>query len=174
MAAFARRQHGAELVDCAATHGRSGNDILGYGVFHKTGRRIDMGFARRDILIAGHALDAAPVVDVVVGVEHGDDRLLRAVLVVQVQTGLGGGRGKQRVNDDQAGVTFNDGHVGQIHAADLVHAFGHFKQAVYGVELGLTPQAGVDRGGCGFLIKEVIFTHVPGDRAVGVGDLAIR
>ena len=91
MAAFARRQHGAELVNGTAAHRWPGNHVLGDRVLHKAGRRIDTRFAGCHIFIAGHALYAAPVVDVVMGVEHRNNRLLRTVLVVQLQAGPGGG-----------------------------------------------------------------------------------
>ncbi|MCY1520159.1 hypothetical protein D9M68_549300 [compost metagenome] len=106
------------------------------------------------------------------GVDHRDDWLLRAVLVVQVERGARGFGSEQRVDDDQAGVAFHNRHVGQVEAAHLVDAPGHAVQAVVQVELRLAPQARVDRGRRGIVLQEGVGVEVPDDAAAGVADLA--
>ncbi|MNJ38148.1 hypothetical protein D3C77_329890 [compost metagenome] len=70
-----------------------------------------------------------------VGVDHRHYRFLRTVSVVEVKTGLGHFSGHQRVNDNQPGVAFDDCHVGQVEAANLIDPFGDLEQAVVEVQL---------------------------------------
>ena len=87
--AFARRQHGTKLIDGAAAHSRPGDNVFRDRMLHETGRCVDVRFAGGNVFVTGDTLHAAPVVNVVVGVEHGNHRLFRAVLVVQLQTCFG-------------------------------------------------------------------------------------
>ena len=45
----------------------------------------------------------------------------------------------QRVDDDDAGVTLDEGDVGQIQPADLVDAFDHLVETLLGAQLRLPP-----------------------------------
>ena len=64
---------------------------------------------------------------------------------------LEGERGRlgrdQRVDDDQASLTLDHVHVGQVGRADLIDAGRHLVEPAGGDELGLAPEAGVDRVG---------------------------
>ena len=165
MAPFAGRQQRAELVSSAAAHRIAGDDVLGDGRVHEALWRIDLDLAGCHVGLADDALDAAEMVGMAVAVDHRDDRLLRPVLVVQLKAGPGGLGIEQRVDDDQAGLALDDGHVCEVDAAQLVHAVGDLEQAGDRIDLRLAPQARVDRGRRVALL-EVIGAHVPGRHAV--------
>ena len=140
-----------------------------HGRFHEAGRREHLDLAGRHVGLADHALDAAEMVGVAVRIDHGADRLLRPVLVVQLQRGARRLGGEQRVDDDQRGVAFDDRHVGDVEAAHLVDAVGHLEQAVDRVELRLAPQARVDAVGGVVLLQEIVGLHVPDRARSGAG-----
>jgi hypothetical protein len=106
-----------------------------------------------------HTQHATKVVGVCVGQHHGRDRLVAQVLSGKGQCGgLRFGRG-QRVHQNPAGFAFDDGHVGNVKAAQLVYAVGHLEQAIVGVQLGVAPQAGIHGFG-GFAIEKVVCIKV--------------
>ena len=51
----------------------------------------------------------------------------------------------QDIKNDPAVVGADEGRIGHIKAAHLIDAVTYFKQTGFGVELGIPPQAGVDR-----------------------------
>ena len=57
----------------AANHDRAGENILAYRRLEETLRRDDRHATTRDVVIADHSADAAKVVGVAVGVDHGTD-----------------------------------------------------------------------------------------------------
>ena len=59
---------------------------------------------------------------------------------------MGRGNCCERIDHDQTGSALHDSHVGVRETADLIDAIGDLEQAVNGVELGLTPEAWIDRG----------------------------
>src|SRR5690606_34822344 len=119
----ARLQLRAIHVHGTAGHGIAGDDVLADRMFHEAFRGVDADTALADIGLADDAPHAGEVVDVVVRVDHRRHRLLRAVLQVQVQRGAGGGRGEQRINDDQSAVALEHSHGGQWPATELVAEF---------------------------------------------------
>jgi len=48
------------------------------------------------------------------------------------------------IDQDQAAVAFDNGHIGDVDAAHLVDALSDLEQSVGGVELRLPPQAWID------------------------------
>ena len=107
------------------------------------------------------------MIDVAVGVDHRNDRLIAAIFVIQIHSDLCGLRRYQRIDNGDAFFAFDNGHVGEIEVADLVNAFGHFKQAANIDQLGLTPEAGVDRIRRLFtLFNKVVLLRVPDNVAL--------
>jgi hypothetical protein len=85
------------------------------------------------------------VVQVGVRVDDRRDRPVAAVAAVQSDRRGGDLRRDQRIDDDDPVVAFDQRHVGHVKPADLVNAVRHLIQAVLGGELGLPPQARVNR-----------------------------
>ena len=80
-----------------------------------------------------------------VRVDHADHGPFTQVLVSERQSRPGRFAGGQRVDHDPSCLAPNQCHVGDVEAANLVDPVYHLKQAmVQGVELRLTPQAGID------------------------------
>ena len=74
----------------ATAHHVTGHNIFSNGGFHKTGRRVDFDFAGFDIGFIDHAAHAAVMVNVAVGVDHRNDRLIAAIFVIQIHSDLCG------------------------------------------------------------------------------------
>jgi hypothetical protein len=89
-------------------------------VFHESLRRNDGDLARRHIGFVRHPFDTAIMVGVGMGIDHGDDRSPRPMLVVEVQSSSGGFGRKQRIDHDEPGVAFDQRHVRHIEPADLI------------------------------------------------------
>ena len=159
------RQVAAKLVERAPRHGRAHHDVFAGGFFHKACRCHDGNLALCYFLGRHHAQHAAKVVGVGMGQHHRRHRLVAQVLAGEGQRGAGGLRGRQRVDQNPAGLAFDDGHVGNVKAAQLVHAVHDLEQAIVGVQLGVAPQAGVDRVG-GLALQEVVGVKVFENRAV--------
>ncbi len=151
----------------AAAHGVARVDVLADGVLQESGRGQDghagLGPGRED------PAGAAEVVAVGVGVDHGRDAAVPAVLPIEGQGRGGGLRGNERVDDHDALVAFDEGHVRQVQAPDLVDAVGDPVEALLGAEPGLAPQAGV--GGVGAVaVEEGVGVVVVDHAAVGRPD----
>ncbi|MNR00411.1 hypothetical protein D3C85_1161820 [compost metagenome] len=102
------------------------------------------------------------MVNVAVRIDHRDDGLLRPMLIVEIQRGLGGLGGNERVHDRQAVLAFDDCHVGQVQVTHLVDPVHDLEQAGNVQKLRLPPQAGVDGiRGVGAFFDEVVFGGVP-------------
>ena len=71
----------------------------------------------------------------------------------------------QRVDDDDARVALDEGHVREVEAAHLVDAGSDLVQALLGGELALAPQAGV-RGVGRVRVQERVDVVVPDNAAV--------
>ena len=123
-----------------------------------------------DILLAGHALDAAEVVDVAVAVDDADHGPLAAVLPVQRERRRSGLRRDEGVDDEHARVALHEGDVGEVEAAHLVDAGDDLEQAVDRVQLRLAPEAGVGGFRHRALEEGAVGLVVPDDAAVGIVD----
>ncbi|MNM79910.1 hypothetical protein D3C81_918580 [compost metagenome] len=134
--------------------------------------RDDAHLAGLDVRLVDHPAHAAEVVGVGVAVEHRDHRALAQVLIGQVERSPGRFRREQRVEDDPAAVALDEGDVGDVVAAHLVDAVGDLEQAVLHVQLGVAPQAGVDRVRCLLVRADEtrVAGHVPDHPAIGVLD----
>ena len=163
-------QQGAVHVRGAPRHGVAGVDVLADGRLDEALRRDDLTAAGGDVVQAGDALDAAPVVDVAVRVDDGDDRPPRDVLVDELER-RGGDLGRdQRVDDDPARVALDEADHREVHAAHLVDAVGDLEEAVQHVEPRLAPEARID-GRRRFLgVEEGVPGQVPCRLAVGPDD----
>ena len=107
------------------------------------------------------------MVHMAVCINHRHHRPLWPVLVIQGQRRSGHLGRRERVNDDQSGVTFQNGHVGQIHAANLVNTVTDLEQAGDHIEAGMSPQTGVHTVGRLLMSQETIGLQVPDRAAVG-------
>jgi hypothetical protein len=134
----------------------------------------DLDLAGLYVRLVDHSARAAEMVDVRVGVDQRGHRFARAVPKIQFEAGPGGFDGQQRIEHDQPVLAFNDGHVGQVQAADLVDAFGDLEQAGDGVQLGDAPQARVYRGRGLRRVEKTILTQVPHSLAIGGRDRPVE
>ena len=155
-------------------HGVAGDDVLGHRVLHESVRRDHFYLAGCGVLRRHHALGAAEMIGMAVGVDHRGDGFCRAVGEIKIERGLRGLVRQQRIDQDQPAVAFDDGHVGDVEAAHLVDAVGDLEQAVDRVELRLPPQARIDRRRHLVLLQERIGFCVERRPAAGPGDHAIR
>jgi hypothetical protein len=96
-----------------AAHRVARHDVLGDRRLEEALRRIDLDVARSHVGLVDHAPDTAVMVDVAVGVDHGLDRLLAPIRVVQVEPDLGRLRRDQRVDDGDPLVALDD-HIRQV------------------------------------------------------------
>jgi hypothetical protein len=142
-------QESAEGVRRASCHRVAGDDVLADGVLVEGpdgAWRDDRDLARSDLVGVDDALHAAVVVDVGVGVDDGGDRLVTHVLAEQGQPLGGGLDAAGAVDDDQPVLSVDDGQAGDVVVPDLVEAGHDLEEPAAGDELGLPPQAGLDRG----------------------------
>jgi hypothetical protein len=160
------QRHAVHVVG-APRHRVAGEHVLGDRVLHELVGGDDFDLARAHVGLVDHAAHAAEVVGVAVRVDHRDHRL-RALQRVhrQLQPGLRHRRREHGVDDDPAGPAFDQRHVGDVVAADLVDAVGHLEQALCVLQLLVAPQAGVGAGRC-VALQEVELARVPHDAAVG-------
>ncbi|MNQ76954.1 hypothetical protein D3C85_918060 [compost metagenome] len=162
------------LEHAAAKHGGARQDVLLDGVFHETVRGVDTNLPGLDVCLVDHAAHTAEMIDVAVAVNHRDHGFARTVAVVQLKTCFRGLGDVKRVDDDQAIVTFDDGHVGQVDAAYLVDLVGDLEQAGIGIELRQAPQAGVHGVRGLLLLEEIVLMRIPHRIAIGILDLALE
>ncbi len=164
-------QGGAVHVRGAAAHGGAGVDVLADGVLQEPLRR-EHRHAGRDLLDADHALDAAEVVDVAVRVQDAGDGALPAVAAVQRERGGRGLRRDERVDDQDAALTLDHGHVRQVEPAHLVDPRDHLEQPVPPGQPALAPQARMG-GGRTVGVQEPVRVQIPHHTAVRVPDLVL-
>ena len=156
---YAVHEHGP------AAHGDPGVHIFGDRRLHESVRGEDRYRA------VEYTVHPAEVVNVGVGIDHRRHRPVASVGPVQGQSGSSGLRRNERIDDDDPGVTFNEGHVGQVEASHLVDPVTDLVEPLSGHELPLAPQAGV--GGVWAVgIQEAVCVVVPDDSPSGVGDHA--
>ncbi len=98
-------------------------------------------------------------------------RLVAEVLAREGQRRGGTLARRQSVDDDPAGLAFDQRHVGDVEAAQLVDAVGDLEQADLCVQHRMAPQAGVDGGRRG-AVDELEGIEVDQYRAVCADDLA--
>ena len=91
------------------------------------------------------------------------------IFVDQLQRRLGAFRGHQRVKDNPAGVTLDEGDIGQIIAPHLIDAVAYLKQTVDVVKLGVSPQTGVGCGGR-IAVQEIIGLLAPNQFTLRIPD----
>ena len=100
-----------------------------------------------DALLVDDSENATVVIDVRVGVRDGHHV---ANSEMRVDEGLGGARrlgGGEGVDDQPARLRGDETDHGGVVSANLVHAFANLVQAVFGVQLRLSPQRRVHAGG---------------------------
>ena len=122
----------------------------------------------------GDAERPAVVVGVAVGVDQGADRPLAAMGAVEGQRGGGGFGVGQGVDDDDAALAFDDRHVGQVDAADLVDTGRDLEQAVGHVQARQTPKAGVHLRRRLLAGEEGVVVEVPDQLAAGAAHHPVR
>ena len=141
----ARQQHGV-LVLRAPRHGIAGENVLRDCGIQEAFRCDHLHLAALHVSFVHHAAHAAEVVDVGMGVDDAHDRTLAELLVDEFERRPGGFLGRQRIEDDPAGIALDEANVGQIIAAHLVDLAGHdLVQAEGHVQDGLALQV---TGGC--------------------------
>ncbi len=160
--AFIDRQRQAVHVLRAAAHGVAGDDVFRHRMLHESVRRDHLDLAGSGVLGRHHALGAAEMIDVAMGIDHGCNRPGGAVGEIEIERGLRGLVGQQGVDQDQAAIALDDGEIGEIETAHLVDAIGHLEQAMHGIELRLPPQAGIDGRRHRVLLQKRVRPQVPG------------
>ena len=102
-------------------------------------------------------------------IDHGYDRTGAELFVDEFQRGAGGLGCSQRVENDPAGITFDETDIREVEAAHLVDPpRQHFVEAIGHVENGLALQREVDTFKVLVLQQEAVAFHIPGDVS-GVG-----
>jgi hypothetical protein len=94
------------------------------------------------------------------------------VLCDEVEGGLRRLSGDQRIEHDPASIALDERDVGQVIAAHLIDAVGDLEQPVVHVELGVAPEARIDRIRRRLVRTDVglVLLQVPDDVALGVPD----
>ncbi|MNE50713.1 hypothetical protein D3C80_1453050 [compost metagenome] len=72
-----------------AAHHVARHDVLGHGGFHEAGGRVNLHLAGLDVRFVHHPAHTAVVIDVAMGVDHRDHRLLAALLEVKLHPHFG-------------------------------------------------------------------------------------
>ena len=138
------RQQQAVGVCGASTHDVACHHVLADRFLHKARGGDDLHLTGFYVIFRDEPFYAAIMVNVAMGINDGDNRLVRTVLEVEVEAGFSGWRGDQRVDNNNPRITFDKGDIRDVLTAHLVHAVGHFKQPGNTVYLRLTPQARVN------------------------------
>ena len=140
-----RGPHGqgiAKLELRAPCHGHTSDDVFCHGMVQEARRRNHLHLARIHIGLGNEPRRTPKVVAMAVAVDHGvhgPQGLWIAVLAIQGQ-GRGSGLGAhQRVQGNQARITFNEGNVGDVKTAHLKDARRDLEQAVQAVQTRHTP-----------------------------------
>ena len=125
------------------------------------------------LLRRGDAQRAAKVVDVAVREDDARHRLVAQVLARERQRRGGTLACGERVDDDEAGLAFDQRHVGDVEAAQLPDAVGDLEQPDLRIQHRVPPQARVD-GGWRLAVDELVGIEVDQHRrAIGRQDLAL-
>ena len=141
-------------------------DVLLHRMSDEALRRQDCYLAGIDVGLVSHPEYATEVIHVAVGVDHGHNGPVPAVLPIQGQC-RGGGLGRdQRVDDDDAGIALNEADVGQVQSTYLIDALDDLIQTLFGGKLRLAPQTGVYRRRR-IVSEERVGVVVPDHPAVG-------
>ena len=149
------RQIAAELVDRSTHHADANQHVFAGGLLQET-RRCNHGhLALGDLLGADDAQRTTKMVRVCVREDHGRHRLVAQMLTREGQSRCRALTGSERIDHDPAGPAFDEGHVGHVKATQLINPVDHLEQAGVGIELGVAPQAGIDRVGGLSLEKSV-------------------
>lgn len=104
LALGAASQRGAIHVRGTARHGGSRVDVLGNRVLEVPLWNDNLHVARVDLLLRDHAEHTTEVVDMVMSVDHRDDRAIATVLAVERERCCAGLAREQRIDDDHAVV----------------------------------------------------------------------
>ncbi|MCY1522326.1 hypothetical protein D9M68_571750 [compost metagenome] len=171
----ATRQHRAVLKEHPPDHRIAGVHVLGDGVLHETYGRDDRDLAALHVLYVHYAMRPTEVITMGVRVDDCDHRTGAERCIDEIERGLGRFLGRQRIEDDPSGITFDEGDVGKIEAAHLIDPLGyHLIQAIGHVECGLTLQRRVNAVEPLAFEQVLVAAHVPGHVA-GLGlDLLVR
>ncbi len=74
--------------------------------------------------------------------------------------GSSGFLGGQWIYDDPPGLPFDNTHIGEIEATQLVYALSDLIKPVIIIQCGLTPQAGIN-GIWGLALYKIVGGHIP-------------
>ena len=158
----------------AAAHRVAGDDVFADRGFGEVVGRKNFDLAGVDGLLRDDAAHAAEVVDVAMGVDDGDDRLVAELRDDEFTPhGRRAFGGNEWVDDDVAGVRAENSHHRKVVAARLPDAVHDFEEAVDHVELGDAPEARIDGVRRVVLFGDVdegVLAQVPDRSALGVAD----
>ena len=149
-------QHCTILILRTPGHCDAGIDVFADGVFQKSFRCKDDRFARGKLFVNGKAgvryivpvdrtLCAAKVIHMAMTVQHSFDIQRSEPVFHQRFCCLHIFFAHQDIKNDPAVVGADEGRIGHIKAAHLIDAVTYFKQSGFCVELGVPPQAWIDR-----------------------------
>ena len=155
----------AEHETGAAAHRITGNNVFAGHFFDEMLGRDKTDAPARQIVFIGQRANTGKMVGMAVRRQNGFNGALAEMAIDQLHRRIHGFGGGQRVNDNPTGIAFDESHIGEVIAAHLVNALGHFKQAMNGIEARLPPQAGVHRVGAR-AVEIFEIGHVP-DHAAG-------
>ena len=127
MALRTGRQQHAELIEGPAAHGGASDQVFGDGLPHEPLGRQDTHIALVDLVGAGHAENAAVMIGVAVGVQHGRDGTLPERGVGEIETRLRRERRGERIDDHPPLIPLDEGDIGDVVAARLPDVLGDLK-----------------------------------------------
>ena len=127
MALRTGRQQHAELIEGPAAHGGASDQVFGDGLPHEPLGRQDAHIPLVDLVGAGHAENAAVMIGVAVGVQHGRNGTLPERGVGEIKTRLGRERRGERIDDHPPLIPLDEGDIGDVVAARLPDVLGDLK-----------------------------------------------
>ena len=162
-------EQGAVHITGPAGHRRARIDVLLHRMADEAFWRHHRDGAGIHLSLGGNTQNATEVIDMTMGVDHRDDRPVATVLPIQRQC-----RGRrlgadQRVDDDKSGIALDESDIRQVKSADLIYAFDHFVETLFGSERRLPPETGVNTRR-GIVAQKRVGVVVPDHPAVGCGD----
>ena len=128
----AARNRVAEHEGGATAHLVARDQVFADGMFKKADGSKNWHTALGCVVFADHAACAAKMVGVAVRVEKTRDGALAQRVIDQFQRGGGRFNACQRIDDDPAGLAFDDTHHGEVIATHLPDAGADFEQAMFG------------------------------------------
>ena len=130
---------------------------------HEAFRGIDVYLAGGHIGFGDNSFDSPEVIEMAMAVDHSQYRLMRPMLVVEIEASLSRLSHRHWIDHNQAGISFDDRHGGDVEAANLIDTIRHLEESAGRVDPGMMPQRWIDRIGRVNRIEEAILAQGIGE-----------